>query len=314
MWGLEKLWLFLYWQLRPLVKWFLRKTTKLCELQRICYGKPAGCLRSQAVEFSLYHSRSTEIKTMIARLEEAARKKELSGAVQKAALGYAVKTVVMVKGINMEYHRPFVKSFGRCVEHIWGYKQLYNEVESLRLTQFDSNDPKHEEILMRLWNAMKPHNRLEARITKQWQDIGFQGDDPKTDFRGMGMLGLENLVYFGEEYSGAAVHVLSHSLHPQYGYAYAIVGINITSLAYDLLKDGSLKTHVYNACKSMPTLRVFHLLYCYLFYEFDKFWVESKPKDVMEFTFIKDKFETNIRNSLADPTTTFKINFVVDTI
>ncbi len=32
------------------------------------------------------------------------------------------------------------------------------------------------------------------RITKQWQDIGFQGDDPGTDFRGMGMLGLHNLM------------------------------------------------------------------------------------------------------------------------
>ncbi len=35
---------------------------------------------------------------------------------------------------------------------------------------------------------------LLSRITKQWQNIGFQGDDPKTDFRGMGILGLENLL------------------------------------------------------------------------------------------------------------------------
>ena len=35
---------------------------------------------------------------------------------------------------------------------------------------------------------------LNQRVTKQWQDIGFQGEDPKTDFRGMGMLGLHNLM------------------------------------------------------------------------------------------------------------------------
>ena len=34
----------------------------------------------------------------------------------------------------------------------------------------------------------------QNRVSKQWQDIGFQGDDPKTDFRGMGMLGLLNLL------------------------------------------------------------------------------------------------------------------------
>lgn len=44
-----------------------------------------------------------------------------------------------------------------------------------------------------------PTVKLESRITKQWGDIGFQGDDPKTDFRGMGMLGLINLVWVASE-------------------------------------------------------------------------------------------------------------------
>ena len=35
---------------------------------------------------------------------------------------------------------------------------------------------------------------LLSRVTKQWQNIGFQGEDPKTDFRGMGILGLDNLL------------------------------------------------------------------------------------------------------------------------
>ena len=49
-------------------------------------------------------------------------------------------------------------------------------------------------MFMQLWNLLMPHEKLKARITKQWCDIGFQGDDPKTDFRGMGMLGLANLL------------------------------------------------------------------------------------------------------------------------
>jgi len=35
---------------------------------------------------------------------------------------------------------------------------------------------------------MMPDTPLEERITKQWGDLGFQGKDPQTDFRGMGML------------------------------------------------------------------------------------------------------------------------------
>ncbi len=45
-------------------------------------------------------------------------------------------------------------------------------------------------IFLQILTALSPCQR----ITKQWQDIGFQGDDPGTDFRGMGMLGLHNLM------------------------------------------------------------------------------------------------------------------------
>ena len=40
-----------------------------------------------------------------------------------------------------------------------------------------------------------PDTALEARHTKQWQEIGFQGKNPATDFRGMGVLGLYCLQY-----------------------------------------------------------------------------------------------------------------------
>ena len=40
-----------------------------------------------------------------------------------------------------------------------------------------------------------PATELMDRITPQWQDIGFQGNNPATDFRGMGLLGLQALLY-----------------------------------------------------------------------------------------------------------------------
>lgn len=219
-----------------------------------------------------------------------------------------------MKKINPKIHFQFVKSFGKCVEQIWGYKQLIAEVEALRTTQFDSDDLEHERKLYDLWSNLMPNEKLDARVTKQWQEIGFQGDDPKTDFRGMGMLGLENLLFFATEYRNPAQHVLSHSHHPVYGYCFAIVGINLTSMAWILLKNGDAKTYIYNVSKSLPTIRLFHQFYSYLFYEFDRFWLECKPKDIMEFSNIKDRFEMNIRQSLQDPNTTFQIGNTVDNI
>lgn len=130
----------------------------------------------------------------------------------------------------------------------------------------------------------------------------------------MGLLGLDNLLYFCREYTGAARHVLSHSRHPQHGYTLAIVGINLTSLAYKLLKSGAAKTHFYNDHRHRPSMIAFHKFYCYLFYEFDRYWMECKPSSIMDFSFIHEKFEANILRQLADESTHFTFNLAVESI
>ncbi|PNF30272.1 ELMO domain-containing protein 1 [Cryptotermes secundus] len=302
------------WYLRPLVKRFLRETTRLCELQRVCYGEKPGAPRSLSVEKSLLQSRSGDIKKLVMILDRMSDGRKFTGTNQENIIHYAVHTVLRVKQINPQIHPQFGKSFAKCIEHIWGYRQLIQDVETLRITPYDADNKDHENKLLTLWELLMPSVQLESRITKQWQDIGFQGDDPKTDFRGMGLLGLENLVYFAQEYPGPASHVLSHSHHPQYGYAFAIVGINLTSMAYHMLKDGSAKSHVYNVSRGLPTVKVFHQFYCYLFYEFDRFWVEAKPRNVMDFSYIKEKFESRIRISLMNPASALRINIAVDNI
>ncbi|XP_063226635.1 ELMO domain-containing protein 2 [Bacillus rossius redtenbacheri] len=304
----------IYWYLRPFIKWFLRRTTKLCEIQRICYGERPGAPRTLKVEYSLVNSRSCAIQHLIKQLDNLAAFEKFRSDDRYHIISYATNIILDVKGINPKIHPQFVKSFGKCVELIWGYQQLLHIVESLRVTRYDASNTIHETKLLRLWTLLMPNVPLESRVTKQWQEIGFQGDDPKTDFRGMGLLGLENLIYFVEEYPGSASHVLSHSNHPQYGYAFAIVGINLTSMAYHLLKEGTAKTHVYNVTKTIPTIKTFHQLYSYLFCEFDKFWIESKPRSMMEFAFIKERFEKSVRSNLLDSNCVLRINVLIDCI
>lgn len=126
----------------------------------------------------------------------------------------------------------------------------------------------------------------------------------------MGLLGLENLLYFAEEYNAAARHVLSHSTHPMHGYTFAIVGINLTSMAYNLMQNGAAKTHLYNLKAPYLSLKHFHRLYCYLFYEFDKFWLECKPISLMEFSNIHAQFLSDITNQLNDDQTVFNMKQV----
>jgi len=345
---------------RPAIKWFLRQTTRLCELQRICYGEAPGAHRTCAVELSLQQSRSKRIlEAMDVMYSEASKQSFASESItggdvlvttadedndserlkrkQKNANDNAhkvINVILHVKKIKRDLHIQFVHSLAACLSQICNYKQLASEVETLRATPYDADNLVHEQQLLQLWSLLQPGVPLMTRKTKQWQNIGFQGDDPKTDFRGMGLLGLKNLLYFTKEYNTAARHILSHSHHPKHGfytslepytptvrYSFAIVGINLTHMAYRLLVDGSAKTHMFNVCASSPVeserrpiLKHFHHLYSYLFVEFDKFWLSEKPKDVMEFNRIRDLFENQMRTLLEDRSAHFKINIAVDNV
>lgn len=229
------------------------------------------------------------------------------------ALHYSLVLVMECKDINPRVHPQFVKSFSRCIEHIWGYKQLSEELSFLASTPYDSDNEEHEAKLQKLWELLRPGVPLQSRKSVQWQEIGFQGNDPKTDIRGMGMLGLDNLHFFAEVYNNEALNVLSHSLHPTAGYPFAILGINITDFAYNLLRDGTAKTHFYNVSHRLPGIDSFHHFYCYLFLEFDKFWIVSKPTDIMDFARIRQNFESVIRQSLGNKNCILVVKSVEDT-
>ena len=62
-------------------------------------------------------------------------------------------------------------------------------------TLYDSSNPAHEERLLLLWRTLKPETELDARHSTMWGDIGFQGHDPATDFRGMTYSELSHSEY-----------------------------------------------------------------------------------------------------------------------
>lgn len=161
---------------RSLIKWFLHRYTNLCELQRIIYGILPGAKRTKFVEVSLEMSKQPRIKQMLILFDQLVSVQYLESEVFKHDITeVAVTTVLQVKKIKKEIHPNFPRGFGSCVEKIWYYKMLNREVESLRSTPYDSCNFEHEEKLLQLWTLLNPNGPvLEDRISKQWQDIGFQ--------------------------------------------------------------------------------------------------------------------------------------------
>ncbi|XP_078066833.1 ELMO domain-containing protein 2 [Mustelus asterias] len=290
------IWHYLYSSLlRSWMKWILRKVTGRCELQRICTNTVEGTERTMKIEYSLESSKNEVLKAAVT--------------VSEANVANRVRDIMEIKKISIQKDPKFKLNLQTCLLQISGFKKLFADIENLRKQPFDSSNKQHEDMLKKLWNLLMPHVHLESRITKQWGDIGFQGDDPKTDFRGMGMLGLHNLVFFGDHYTETARQTLSHSTHPKIGYSYAIVGINLTEMAYSMMKSGLLKTHFYNLVPGVPQLQHFHQFYCYLMYEFDQFWFKEEPSSIMEFNLYREQFHGRIKQLLQDPKTGLKLNF-----
>ena len=74
------------------------------------------------------------------------------------------------------------------------YQKQVNQIIKEANTLYNKKDEKMEAELMQLWTILMPDRELKNRISRDWIDIGFQGTDPATDFRGAGYLGLNQLL------------------------------------------------------------------------------------------------------------------------
>ncbi|RZR79518.1 hypothetical protein BHM03_00005248 [Ensete ventricosum] len=65
---------------------------------------------------------------------------------------------------------------------------------------FDECRRDHQEALIALWHASFPEVKLTGIRSGQWKDMGWQGSNPSTDFRGCGFVLFENLLFFATTY------------------------------------------------------------------------------------------------------------------
>ncbi|XP_077448847.1 ELMO domain-containing protein 1 isoform X3 [Stigmatopora argus] len=272
------------------LKFTVRKLTGRCELQRICYNNKHGARRTLKIESSMRYSKKELLQSALSVHPDKVEK--------------TIEDIMVLKKINPDTNPQLSISLQSSLLQIVGYRHLLAEVEKLRREPYDCENAQHEDMLMKLWKELRPDTPLTGRISKQWCEIGFQGSDPKTDFRGMGLLGLHVLLYFAEHDKAAALQMLHDSLLPKHNFSFAIVGINITDLAYSLLTSGALKTHLYNVAPEMPTLQHLQQTFCYLMHEFHRFWIEEDPSDIMEFNRVRAKFHRRILRQLRDPDAT----------
>jgi ELMO domain-containing protein len=146
-------------------------------------------------------------------------------------------------------------------------------------------------MLEQLWTTLKPEQKLSGRISADWKQIGFQGTDPATDFRGMGVLGLENLLAFTKRHGDMARMIMEQCAELQSWYSFAVAGINVTGVLVDMIKLRHLDSYFTQAGCSMAH---FQVLYNYAFIQFNDLWTQRNPASIMEFNPLMREFRLGL--------------------
>lgn len=149
-----------------------------------------------------------------------------------------------------------------------------NKLEKETKIVVDFSKEKHFELLNSLWT------KLEKTITPnnpspKWKIIGFQGNNPLTDFRGMGLFGLLQLVEITNKYEKEFMEIYKLSKTKEHEFPFCIVGINISYLLYRSLEQRKLQRYFYKTQKDLS------FLYFKTFLMFSNEWKNTEKKNLL---------------------------------
>jgi len=227
-----------------------------------------------------------------------------------------VLSIKGLKSVEPRVRTALKKSFD-CIGLV---NALISEVSRQRKEAYDSSNASHELLLETLWSEMRPGVRRKGgRITDEWGEIGFQGKDPATDFRGMGILALEHLVHFAKVRPADAHKILTECSHEVRYYPFAATGINMTGYVCSLLERRLLDPSLYGVASSymgvsysaldtelqsgndlaLQKMQAFIAdTYADLYTEFHQLWMVSNPQNTLCFPRVFRDFKNRVEERL----------------
>ncbi|KAL5213651.1 hypothetical protein ABZP36_002803 [Zizania latifolia] len=103
---------------------------------------------------------------------------------------------------------------------------------------YDETRADHQEALRALWGASFKDAELSSLVSEQWKDMGWQGPNPSTDFRGCGFVALQNLLFFATTYPVSYQRLLlkQQGMRATWEYPFAVAGVNVSYMLIQLLE------------------------------------------------------------------------------
>ncbi|XP_059663143.1 uncharacterized protein LOC132308881 isoform X2 [Cornus florida] len=171
-------------------------------------------------------------------------------------------------------------------------KERLQRLQERLQVPFDETRLDHQEALRVLWHSAFPDVALDGLISEQWKDMGWQGPNPSTDFRGCGFISLENLLFHARTYPASFHRLLfkQGGKRATWEYPFAVAGINVSFMLIQMLDLHSEKPKCLPGINFVRLLgedeEAFDVLYCIAYELMDAQWL-AMSASYMEFNFYK---------------------------
>lgn len=302
-----------YFNIDKLIKYLIRLLYGNCEISRICQSYHTS---KMTLRFAKSLKKSKQCRTYRNIIYQGFNSFNVQS---------AVDNIITVKKIskNDNNNLIIITNITHCLHALKYVNVIMLRIDKLRKKSFIETNSDHLNLLESLWDNMKPdarrNNELIGKksfISSDWGEIGFQGKDPTTDFRGCGLLGLIQLEYLAKFKSSLAKSILLDSMHNRRYYPYSATGINITAFIVELLNEHRFHALLFNCLqenelkfkidlKDGPSadenlvnigMTKIHELYCDIYAGFNKLWVKKDPENIMKFQEIFNEYKNTIRD------------------
>ncbi|XP_011620680.1 ELMO domain-containing protein A isoform X1 [Amborella trichopoda] len=206
-------------------------------------------------------------------------------------------------------HYPFGSQNGNDSESIPLYLSPLQEERLRNLQQrleipFDGSCLDHQDALRQLWRLAYPSRELPSLKSELWKEMGWQGTDPSTDFRGGGFISLENLIFFAKKYPESFQRLLhkEEGKRAEWEYPFAVAGINISFMLTQMLDLQTGRPSTVAGVQFVKLLAedemAFDHLYCIAFQMMDAQWL-AKRASYMEFNEVLKSTRMQLERELA---------------
>lgn len=128
------------------------------------------------------------------------------------------------------------------------------------LVPLDNDCDLHLGMLRTVFRQLTGSRVDPPRYGGHWEEIGFQGTDPATDLRGVGLLGLIQATYLTTtpELIPFARSALSLARNPDQEFPFLVLSINVSRIALHALRDGLLNRLVVEDDSVWTTVNTFY--------------------------------------------------------